>query len=186
MLSASTMEIVERVPLIDEALDAWRDALGAARDPYRGHAYRVFNVARQVLGRTDEDDAIALSSVFHDIGIWTDRTFDYLPPSIARAEAYRSEFAPAIDGDVVARAIDHHHALRRYTRPPKADVVEAFRRADLVDVSAGLVRAGVPRAMLVELRAHFPYAGFHGLIVREALFWFVRHPLRPFPVLRWS
>ena len=38
------------------------------------------------LGAPDEDavDKIAIAGVFHDLGIWTDGTFDYLAPSVRR------------------------------------------------------------------------------------------------------
>jgi hypothetical protein len=172
------MEIALRHPFLEETLAAWDAALGPAREAYRGHAYRVFNAARRIHGDAASDDLLAAASAFHDLGIWSDRTFDYLAPSVARATEFCRE--REIDAGVVARAIELHHALRA----PRGPLEDAFRRADLVDVSRGWLRAGLDRAFVRELVATWPYAGFHGIIVRAALAWIVRHPLRPLPMLR--
>ncbi len=178
------MEIITRHALIEETLDEWDAAFGAARRAYRGHAYRVFNVTRRLLGRDDADDLLAVTSAFHDLGIWSDSTFDYLAPSVARARTFFEQRAPAVDIDLCVRTIENHHALRRYVTEPAADVVDAFRRGDLVDASRGWLRAGMDRRFLRELVAQWPYAGFHGIIIRTALGWMLRHPLRPLPMLR--
>lgn len=178
------LALIDRHPIIDDVLVTWQSALGSADRAYGGHAYRVFNVARRILGSDGSDDALAVASAFHDIGIWTDGTFDYLAPSAARARDYLRENHPTIGDDVVDALIANHHRLRRVTRGESPAAVDAFRRADLVDVSRGLIRGGVERAFLRELVAAFPHAGFHGLLVRTALSWWVRHPLRPFPMLR--
>jgi len=40
------------------------------------------------VGGRGEVEKIAAAAVFHDLGIWTDRTFDYIAPSIAIAREY--------------------------------------------------------------------------------------------------
>ncbi len=144
----------------------------------------MFNCARRIFGGADADDSLAVASAFHDLGIWSDGTFDYLAPSAARAASWCQAERRDLDVDLVTRTIENHHRLRRYSGPPDAQVVEAFRRADLVDVSRGLVRSGLPRELLRELGGRFPYRGFHSILVGTALRWFVRHPLRPLPMLR--
>ena len=127
---------------------------------------------------------LAVSSAFHDLGIWSDRTFDYLAPSVQRATAWAEKSAASVDLDLVVRTIENHHALRRYVAAPDADVVDAFRRGDLVDASRGWLRSGADPSFIRELVAQWPYAGFHGIIIRTALGWMLRHPLRPLPMLR--
>jgi hypothetical protein len=177
------VELVLRVALLEDILATWAGALGGAREAYRGHAYRVYNSTRRLAGRDAPEDLLATAAAFHDLGIWSDGTFDYLAPSIARARRHVEEHAIAVDPALLASVIENHHRLRRW-RGAGAPVVEAFRRADLVDVSRGWVRAGLPKQFLRELLAAFPYAGFHGVLVRTAFAWFVRHPLRPLPMLR--
>jgi HD superfamily phosphodiesterase len=38
-----------------------------------------------IAGGRGDLEKIAAAAVFHDLGIWTDRTFDYIAPSIALA-----------------------------------------------------------------------------------------------------
>jgi hypothetical protein len=178
------MDLVHHQPLIEEVLSAWGTPLGAAREPYRGHVYRVFNVARRLLRASAHDEELATASVFHDLGIWSDATFDYLAPSILRSREHIATRAPHLDSARVAEIIDLHHRLRRVTRGPDAEIVEAFRLADRVDVSRRLLGAGLDRAYLRELLRAFPYTGFHSLLVRTAVSWFVRHPFQPLPMLR--
>lgn len=178
------MRMVDRHPIIEEALDAWEASLGPARVAYGGHAYRVYNFARHLLGSERRDDELAVASAFHDLGIWSDGTFDYLAPAIGRARDYLQQHAPGVPADLVADIIDNHHRLGRVRKGSEADVIEAFRRADLVDVSRGLLRADLDPGFLREAVAAFPYAGFHGVLVRTAFAWFLRHPLRPLPMVR--
>lgn len=178
------MSVIDRHPIIEEVLEEWASALGVDRARYGGHAYRVYNVARRLVGSGRRDDELALASAFHDLGIWSDGTFDYLAPSIARAHTYLAGHAPQLPADLIAEVIENHHRLRRVRFGVDPEVIEAFRRADLVDVSRGWYGAGLDRRFLRELVGVFPYAGFHGMLVKTALSWFVKHPLRPLPMLR--
>jgi len=178
--------VVDRHEVIDEVLDAWAPSLGDDRIAYRGHVYRVYNVARRLAGSARHDHVLAIASAFHDVGIWSDRTFDYLAPSTARAQDYLRSHETGVSLGLIADVICNHHVLRRIRAGADADVIEAFRQADLVDVSGGWFGAGLDRAFLREVVRAFPYAGFHGILVRTALSWFVKHPLRPIPVLRLS
>lgn len=181
--SLPVLRIVLRQPLIDDVMEAFSPALGSARAAYAGHAYRVYNTACAVLGTDQPVDELALASAFHDLGIWSDDTFDYLEPSIARARDYLRERGSAANAELIAELIRHHHRLRRVGSGPEPALVEAFRRADLVDVTAGVYRAGLPRTFVRELAAAFPNAGFHRILLRTARAWCVRHPLRPMPML---
>jgi hypothetical protein len=181
------MEIVYRQAVIDEVLGARRDALGGDLAAYRGHVYRVFNFARNIAGSPAHDDAIAVAAVFHDLGIWSDGTFDYLAPSARRAADHLAG-APgahgAIDAQEVERMILLHHKLTRCA-PEDGALAEAFREADLVDLSLGAARFGLPRAFVRETREAFPNAGFHRCLVRVSTRWIARHPTRPMPMMRW-
>lgn len=172
------MDIFLRHPILEETLDAWSWQLGEARVGYGNHAYRVFNYARRLLGTHTRDDLLAVAAAFHDLGIWSDHTFDYLPPSVARAREYAE--ANGYDVSLITNLIDNHHSLIRIPN----DASEAFRLADLVDVSAGLLHGRLPRAFVREVTASFPYSGFHGILLKTAASWFVKHPLRPMPMMR--
>lgn len=177
--------IVARHARIEEVLDAFGDDLAADRAAYRGHVYRVFHFGRALAPTVPvRDEKMALAAVFHDLGIWSDRTVDYLPPSVRRLRTYLEEHGRTGQADELVRMVEMHHKLTPY-RGEHAAIVEAFRRADLVDVTFGLVRFGLPSAWIGEVQAAFAEAGFHARIARALGGWALRHPLRPLPMLRW-
>jgi hypothetical protein len=80
--------------------------------------------------------------------------------------------------------IASHHKLRRFT-DGRYPLVEAFRRADLIDVSLGLVKFGVSGTYIREVKRHFPDQGFHKRLVQLAGGWAPTHPTSPLPFLKW-
>src|SRR5712671_5378177 len=62
--------------------------------------------------RPDQIEKIAVATAFHDLGIWTDGTFDYLGPSVRLARAYLTECGhPEKWVAEVERMILEHHEL---------------------------------------------------------------------------
>ena len=80
--------------------------------------------------------------------------------------------------------IDTHHKLRPFA-DARYPLVEVFRKADLVDVSLGLLTCGVRRPDIMCVKARFPNAGFHRTLARLVAGWAPRHLTRPLPVLKW-
>lgn len=63
-----------------------------------------------------------------------------------------------------AEAVERHHELRpQWTH---GNEVELLRRADLVEVSQGLVPMGIPRSFRQDLARRVPVDGFVGEVVR--------------------
>jgi hypothetical protein len=177
-------DIVTRDAAIEAILDGFDQVLGRDRRAYRGHVYRVFNFTRALAPEHPElDRSSAVAAAFHDVGIWADATVDYLGPSIRRAREYLEAGGRSAECDLVARMIDFHHKLAPY-RGPEAHAVEAFRRADLVDLSLGTIRFGLPRSYVSEVRRALPNAGFHACLGRVLGTWFLHHPLRPLPMMK--
>jgi hypothetical protein len=177
--------LLERIATLDRVLERHAAELGDDFTGYRNHAYRVANLC---LALTPADDAavekIAIAAAYHDLGIWTARTFDYLEPS-ARLACDHVGCAGHADwrGDVEGM-IREHHKIRRY-RGSGAELVEPFRRADWIDVSRGLLSFGLPRARLRAIFAQWPNAGFHRRLVQLTLREARANPLKPLPVLKW-
>jgi len=180
----STERVIVAHPLVDDLLAAYEPALGRDAAAYRGHVYRVLNLTVALLQEQRASDSLALAAACHDLGIWSASTFDYLDPSLHLAERWVATNALAVDLPQVRRMILLHHKLTRCA-PADGPEAESFRRADLTDVGYGLVRHGIPRAFLRELRATFPNAGFQRCLGRVAIRWMLRHPTRPLPMLRW-
>ncbi|HEY1076919.1 MAG TPA: hypothetical protein VGE51_09535 [Fontimonas sp.] len=179
------MQIETQIPLLEDLLGAWREALGPDFQPYRNHVYRMAHFCFALREcSADERHKILIAGCFHDLGIWSDKTVDYLPPSVLRAREYLAANGLQAWSEEIELMIDQHHKLRAY-RDPRFPLVEVFRKADLVDVSLGMVRLGVPKRILREVRAAFPNSGFHKRLMRLAGEWFGAHPLSAPPFFKW-
>lgn len=171
---------------LDELLQEHVSSLGADFTAYGNHAYRVANFCLCLAPPSEcaeRLEKVAIAAAFHDLGIWTDRTFDYLPSSVERARAHlsrvgRSEWAPEITTMVL-----EHHKLLPY-RGSHGALAEFFRRADWVDVTRGLLRFGLPRSFLREVFATWPDAGFHKRLLQLELAHLRMHPFDPLPMLK--
>ena len=176
--------LLTEIATLDAILSRYARDIRADFTGYRNHAYRVANLCqRKRSGDKDAVEKVAIATAFHDLGIWTDRTFDYLEPSVALATAYLAETSKGGWTPEIAAMIREHHKITRY----KGDadwLVEPFRQADWTDVTLGALTFGMPRAFIRELQAAWPDAGFHKLLVRLELRHLAKHPLNPLPVLR--
>jgi hypothetical protein len=168
--------------LIDSILQSHKSDLGNDLVKYRNHVYRVFNLAL-MLSEPLEDDykALEVAAVFHDLGIWTAKTFDYLEPSVRLASQYLSQNGLTYLYDRVAEVINNHHKLGTYKLNPLA---EAFRKADLIDLSFGFFSFGIKREQMKELNNRFPSLGFHRFIIGQSIKNTFKHPLNPLPMMR--
>ena len=169
--------------LLDGLLHRHADALGNDFNGYRNHVYRVINFCSRLTTLNAEQlEKIIIAGAFHDLGIWTAGTFDYLPPSRRLAEGYLQETGrQAWTADIVAM-IDDHHKIRR-SRAGSQGLAEVFRRADWIDVSHALIACVLSRRQCREVFAAFPDAGFHRRLVRLTLRRLRTHPLNPLPMM---
>jgi hypothetical protein len=176
------------VPQLDVLLERHAAALGADFTAYRNHTYRIanFHCLLDAAGSgIDVDlDKLAIAAAYHDLGIWTGRSLDYLAPSVALATAYLDEIGRAEWRGEITAMIDNHHKLTRCRAGVPASA-ETFRRADWIDLSLGRLRFGLARCAVADVLQLFPNAGFHRLLLRLSLRRIARHPLRPLPMLRW-
>ena len=171
--------------LVDDILRSHTQALGPDLPAYRNHVTRVLHFVFAIAPQLQKAPLpILVAGAFHDLGIWTARTFDYLDPSSKLAHDYLVAQGLEPLWSEVDLIIGQHHKLRAYTGP-FAKSVEAFRRADLVDLSLGLIRSGVPHKFIQMVRGQFPNAGFHGRLAVFTGQQFLRTPLNPFPMMRW-
>ena len=179
-----TVPLARPLAVLDEILDQHRAALGENLVPYRNHCCRVVSFCAALPGVAPAAlERITLAAAFHDLGIWTAGTFDYLAPSEQLATAYLHARGHAGLVAEIGAMIREHHKLTP-ARAGAAWLVEPFRRADLVDVSRGAVRFGLSPALVRAAYEAWPGAGFHRNLVRLAAKRFVRHPLSPLPMVR--
>ena len=69
--------LVTSLPTVEEVLNDHASELGHDFIAYRNHVYRVANLYLAIVGDSRvELEKIAVAVVFHDLGIWTNHTFD--------------------------------------------------------------------------------------------------------------
>lgn len=176
--------IIGEIPQLDELLAQHAAAMGRDAVPYGNHAYRVANLCLDFAPRDpDTTHKIAIAAALHDMGIWTDKTLDYLQPSAELARRHllrigKIEWIPELHAMILA-----HHKISPYRG--RADwLVEPFRKSDWIDVTVGLRSFGIRRTRLQELRRRWPDAGFHRGLVRQELKRIATHPWNPLPMFR--
>lgn len=179
------MNIETSHDLIEEILTTWAGRIGDDYPGYKGHVYRMFNFCLALRPCTEEERTkLAIAACFHDIGLWSDQTLDYIPPSVAHAGRYLSETGRQAWAEEIARMIDIHHKVRTYT-DGRYPLVELFRKGDLVDFSLGLFSFGIPRDHIRRVKTHIPNHGFHTFLIKTGGSWFLTHPFSPAPFMRW-
>lgn len=167
--------------IIEEILTQNKEVLGKDFETYRNHVYRIFNICLQLDSENQEKYAIA--AVFHDIGIWTANTFDYLEPSIALAHAYLKRTNQLEWKAEIGLMIDMHHKISKYTGNYEK-TVEIFRRADWMDVTMGIKRFGFSRSEYSSITKNHPTMGFHKFLILQTLKNLFKPPLNPLPMFK--
>jgi len=172
------------VEIVDGVLDQYASALRDDFNGYRNHVYRVVNLCVAIAEGGGADlEKIAIAAVFHDLGIWTNHTFDYIAPSVSLAREHlasrsRANWIPEVEAMIV-----NHHKITR-ARADGGSLVEAFRRADWIDVSRGFRQFGLARNFIESLFTNWPSAGFHWRLVELTVDRFRQHPLTPLPMVK--
>jgi hypothetical protein len=177
--------VLTKVAILDDVLSTHISVLGDDFAGYRNHAYRVMNLCLALSPGSEPShrEKIALAAAFHDLGIWTAGTFDYIGPSLNLACAHLARSGRAPWMPEIEATIREHDKLSRY-RPHPDWLVEPFRKADLVDLSRGVVTFGLPRRLINDIFAQWPRAGFHKRLVQLSLRRLATHPLSPLPMVR--
>ena len=186
MRKVPTCALIDTHPLVEDILDSHRDhARGDERgwSSYRGHVYRVFNMARALAPDQDcRDDKLAIAAAFHDIDVFT--SLNYLGLSIRTMDGWLRRTGRGAWGDELAVIVAKHHHLTTY-RGSYATLAEPFRRADLCDLSQGLIRVGIPRGQVRAVRSSIDVGCFFTRTVPRAIVrHLIRHPLDPLPISR--
>jgi len=179
------MQIEQQIPLLEELLTPWQTVIGEDYTGYRNHVYRMVNYCFALKDcDAEEKQKIIIAAAFHDVGIWIEQTIDYLEPSVVPALAYLQDKQLDSWSEEITLMITEHHKIRA-VNDPRFPLVELFRRGDLLDFSWGMVRFGVDKSLIAELKTAFPNAGFHKGLGSKAWRWFLKHPLNPAPMMKW-
>lgn len=167
---------------IDTILAPYLEVIGSDIG-YVNHTKRMLSYALEIQDLDEvQKEKFIIAVAFHDLGIWTEQSFDYLDPSVALALEYlKKEDKMDYEKDV-RDMIDLHHKL---TPIKDNDLAELFRKVDMVDVYWGAVSFGINKERMKEIKKEFPNNGFHLTLMK----WFgkrlLEKPWSPMPMLKW-
>ncbi len=161
----------------------FKSVMGADYDKYKNHVYRVFLNCLLIDSEKNNEEKYAIASVFHDVGIWTNHTFDYLDPSIEQAKIHLTEIKKTGWLDEISLMIYWHHKMSKYQGTHKG-TVENFRKADWIDVSLALLTFNFDKKKINESRRRFLNLGFHMFLIKETIKNLFKHPLNPLPIFK--
>ena len=171
MTAAATFDELALSAAELDALARLRAATGTVAGPMERHCLRCRHIAAELARRrrwVTDGELLTVASLLHDIGLY---------PSASRGGVYTADGASLARAilpghgwsaeriERCAAAIDRHHDIRRQLAHGRE--VEALRLADLVDVSAGLIRFGLDREWLRALQVAVPRDGLWGELRRE-------------------
>jgi hypothetical protein len=111
--------LLTSLPTVEEVLDDHASQLGRDLIPYRNHVYRVVNLCLAIVGDSRvELEKISVAAVFHDLGIWTNNTFDYIAPSVVIARKHlaargMADWIPEIEAMILDTIRSRRHAQIR-------------------------------------------------------------------------
>ena len=160
----------------------YRSELGENFIPYRNHAYRVYNFALTQLDANQELEKLSIASAFHDLGIWTNKTLDYLEPSAQLAREYCTKQNISFsDANEIEMMIRNHHKL---SEVESSVLAEIFREADLIDLTFGFVPKGRKKEEIKLIKNLFPNKGFHLFLLKLFAKNLIKNPKHPFPIFK--
>lgn len=170
---------------IDGLLFPYKEVIGLNYIPYKNHVHRIVNFTLELKEelKAEDETKIAIAAVFHDIGMWTAHSFDYLDPSIAEATEYLKAHGKTEWTEEITLIINMHHKLTKY-EGKFADNVEPFRKADLIDLTKGLKHFDLSKALIAKNYAEFPMGSFRKTIVSKFFTNLLKHPSRPLPMFK--
>jgi hypothetical protein len=146
-------------------LDALRRAVGGGDGPMERHSLRVFLIAERLaeaLDRRVDREVLLCASLLHDVGGYPLASSGAVYTSDGRrfaAQVLEPFRWPEIRVRALGDAIERHHELtQQWEHGPETELV---RRADLIDVSGGLVPFELSRGWLRGLFSAVPREGLY-------------------------
>jgi len=179
------MNIEENIPLLENILSVWKNEIGADYIGYKNHVYRMIHCCFALHDCNEEErEKIIIAGCFHDLGLWTENTVDYLPPSALLAREYLKNKNLEHWSTEIELMIDMHHKIRAYKKDDYP-LVDVFRKGDLADFSLGMIKGGISKETMEKIKMLFPNAGFHKMLLKVQGKWLLKHPFNPFPIMKW-
>lgn len=185
-LSLDNEVFIQCANYIEKILFQYQTIIGADYQGYLNHCKRVA-VCCLILAQDDcqqTRDKIAIAVAFHDIGIWTAKTIDYIQPSVQQMRQYLEINQLSDWQNELTLMITEHHKLTA-TECDQYPLVEHFRKADYADFSLGLLRSNIPFQTFKYLTQQYPNCGFHKNLMFLGFKRFLHKPWSPLPMFKW-
>jgi predicted hydrolase (HD superfamily) len=183
-----TAEDLVRTESEAAALAGLREITGQTGGPMERHGLRVFLIAdRLATARREEVDreVLLVAGLLHDVGLYDEASHGgvYVKEGAEfTAELLRKQGWDEDRIRLCFDAIERHHELR--TQWDRGAEVELIRRADLVDLTSGLVGFGLGRQWLRDLSRSVPRDGTYDTIGREVAKQLLHQPLQFVQIFR--
>jgi hypothetical protein len=169
--------------IIDTILSEYKTDLGIHFNAYRNHVCRIYSFALLLDKDKTNHEKYAIAATFHDLGIWTANTFDYLEPSIELSKQYLIKNNKTDWIDEISLMIDMHHK-RSFYKGNFQNTVEVFRKADWIDVTLSIKKYGLATSEIKVIQKAYPNKGFHWFLTKQTFFNLLKNPLNPLPMFK--
>jgi HD superfamily phosphodiesterase len=164
------------------ALEKLREITGDSAGPMERHGLRVFLIAdRLATARAIEVDreVLLIAGLLHDVGLYEEASHGGV--YVREGAEFTAELLRAQGWDeerirLCFDAIERHHEVR--SQWDRGAEVELMRRADLIDLTSGLVRFGLSREWLRDVFRSVPRDGTYATIGREVTRQLIHQPLK--------
>jgi hypothetical protein len=170
-------DIYTHFPSLDDELFEMAAHIGKDFPAYRNHCLRVLSFTKYFL--TDEVlkefpnamEIAGMALAYHHVALWSDDALNYLEPSVAQMKKHLGGTLNETEIAIVEDIIMNHHKITEFTssdhgRSKAADaLVNAVRKGDWTDATMGVIRFGLPSALIEAAYDALPGAGFHMLLV---------------------
>jgi hypothetical protein len=183
MESSEDLKMEESFGAVTQLLAPFAPVIGAYLEKYQNHVCRVVANCLAIDNSEKNRNKYIIAGVFHDIGIWTNQTIDYLAPSANIATRYLLDSTQEMLIPEIIAMIHWHHKTTSYNGE-YSNTVNTFRKADWIDVSFGLLSFDSDPKVGRMYRKQFPNRGFHMFLLKQLARNFFRHPLSPLPMFR--
>ena len=167
---------------IESILENYEAVIGEDFIAYKNHCYRVFNYMKLMDLTEREEEQCSVMLPFHDLGIWTNKTMDYLPSSIQLAINYIQNKNLDIEENLIENFIGNHHRVFKN----KGTLEEKIRKADLIDLSFGIIRFGISKKNIKEIKTEFPANKFQKETYKKVFKHAWLNLRNPFPMLKFK
>jgi hypothetical protein len=164
------------------ALEKLREVTGESGGAMERHGLRVFLIADRLATARDTDidrEVLLIAGLLHDVGLYDEASHGgayVLDGAEFTADLLRARGWDEERIRLCFDAIERHHEVR--SQWERGAEVELIRRADLVDLTSGLVRFGLSGEWLHDLFKSVPRDGTYGTIGREVGRQLVHRPLK--------